>query len=72
MTMREAEQNGYIVNMHISDATADFKQRLLSKMRRKNANISYILADNGESKECVLMSRNNSEKATWRETRNAG
>lgn len=55
MTVKSAENQGYILNMYINSATDEFKQRLLEKMRKSHGNLTYILVDNLGEKECALM-----------------
>lgn len=59
MTIKSAENQGFILNMYINGATPEFKQRLLEKMRNSHRSFTYILADSPFEKECALMHKGN-------------
>lgn len=55
MSIHQAEQCGYILDMYIHGASEDFKHRIIQKMQSKHRNSSYILADTNSEKGCALM-----------------
>lgn len=59
MTVKNAESQGFILNMYINNASEKFKQRLLERMAKLHANLTYILADSPVEKECALMHKTN-------------